>query len=236
MRGKPTGRNSGNGKPPKPMDSGTGGTTSPTGKYALVIRIANYCGSSYDLQYCDDDARERANYLSGKGYTVHTLIDIQATAANIDSELNWLNSMENAGDTVVFIYSGHGIYGGGSSNILSYELAYVSDSYMANKFATFSSTTSTKMFFEFDACQIGGMKAVGATGRFVAMASNTKTYSYDGTSSMANGVFTYYYLYALQNLGYTSVEDAYAYAKQKSESSYPMTCTYYDGYSGNFQF
>jgi hypothetical protein len=153
-RGKPTGGN--NGKPTKPTDPGTGGTTSPGGKYALVIGIANYYGSSYDLEYCDDDARDWANYLSGKGYTVHTLIDSQATAANIDSEINWLNSMENAGDSVVFIYSGHGVYSGGSSNILSYELAYISDSYMANKFATFS---STKMFFEFDACQIGGMKA-----------------------------------------------------------------------------
>ncbi len=232
-KGKPT--SGGHGKPTKPTEPTPPtdpGTTPTNGKYALVIGISNYYGTQYDLQYCDDDARDWANYLNGKGYTVHTLIDSQATAANIDSEINWLNSVENAGDTVAFVYSGHGTYSGGS-NMISYELSYISQSYMQSKFATFS---STKIFFAFDACQIGGMKAVGATGRYIAMASDTKAYSYDGTSSMANGVFTYYYLYALNSLGYTSAEDAYSYAKMKSEASYPMTCTYYDGYSGSFIF
>ena len=33
-------------------------------KYAVVIGISNYYGTQYDLQYCEDDARDWAQYLN----------------------------------------------------------------------------------------------------------------------------------------------------------------------------
>lgn len=219
------------GKPTKPGGGGGGGGGTPTyAKVALCIGISNYDGSMYDLKYCDDDARDWAGYLNNKGYTVHTLIDSQATDASIRSEIDWLNSAEtSAGDTVVFVYSGHGIKQGGS-NIISKNWVYISQSELDSKFSSFA---SQKIFFFFDACQIGGMTTLGGTGRFVACASSSSTYSYDGTSSMANGVFTYYFLEdGIKQKGYTAMEDAFDYAEYMSERSYPMSCVSSDGYSG----
>ncbi len=200
-----------------------------TGKYALVIGISNYDGTQYDLQYCDDDARDWASYLKGQGYSVHTLIDGQATYSKILSEVDWLVAQEAAGDEVVFTYSGHGAKSGKDSCIITYELSYLSATTLKSKFDPLDSTHA---FFFFDACQIGSMKSLVGTGRYVAMGSTTRTNAYDGTSSMSNGVFTYYYMQALEDQGYTTAEDAFDYAEYKSESTYPMDCISADGYTG----
>ena len=211
-------------KPVKP------GPAPTAGKYAVVVGISNYYGTKYDLQYCDDDARDWSQYLNGKGYTTHVLTDSQATYNAILNEVNWLVTTEKAGNDVAFIYSGHG----SSGNMITYELSYLSSATLKSKF---SSLESTHAFFCFDACQIGAMKsALGGTGRFVACASTASTYSYDGTSSMANGVFTYWYLNGLQNKGYTSAEQGFAWAESQSEATYPMSCISYDGYTGYMNF
>ena len=221
------------GKPGGGGGGGGGGSEPTTNKVALVIGISNYDGSRYDLQYCDDDARDWANYLKGKGYTVHTLIDGQATLSNIESEVAWLDSAENAGDEVAFCYSGHGIKERKlGSCILTSDLYQVSYKWFVDKFSTFS---SAKIFFCFDACQIGDTRSLGTNGRFVAMASNANTYSYE-SADLQNGVFTYYYLDALQNKGYTTAEGAFDYAEYKLESTYNMDCTSADGYSGELVF
>jgi len=225
-KGKPGGGGGG--------DGGGGGSEPATNKVALVIGISNYDGTRYDLQYCDDDARDWANYLKGKGYTVHTLIDGQATYNNIASEIDWLNSAENAGDEVAFCYAGHGIIERKlGSCILTSDLYKVSYKWFVDKFSTFS---SAKIFFCFDACQIGDMRSLGTNGRFVAMASNANSYCYDGTKEMQNGVFTYYYMEALEKQGYTTAEGAFDYAEYKSESTYNMDCTSADGYTGELVF
>jgi hypothetical protein len=221
----------GGGKPPKDDPNPDPDPTS--GKYAVVIGISNYDGYAYDLQYCDDDARDWAGYLNGKGYTVHTLIDSQASYNNILSEVSWLVGQENAGDDVAFIYSGHGIKQGKDSNIVTKELSYLSSSTLKS---AFSGLDSTHAFFSFDACEIGGMSKLGGTGRYVAMGSSTSTNSYDGTKAMSNGVFTYYQLQALEDLGYTSAEESFAYAEERSEATYPMNCVSSDGYQGLMVF
>lgn len=232
----PEGIRAAGGVPGKPGGGGGGGGGSEptTNKIALVIGISNYDGTRYDLQYCDDDARDWANYLKGKGYTVHTLIDGQATLSGIESEVAWLDSAENVGDEVAFCYSGHGIKAPKlGSCILTSDLYQISYKWFVDKFSTFS---STEIFFCFDACQIGDMRSLGTNGRFVAMASNTNSYCYDGTSAMSNGVFTYYYLDALERQGYTTAEGAFDYAEYKSESTYNMDCTSADGYAGELVF
>jgi len=202
-------------------------------KYALVIGISNYSGTANDLQYCDDDANDWKARLVKEGYTVTSLIDLAATSSAIQSALTTLASKAIAGNEITFVYSGHG----SSGNIISTDLYYISSSYFKTKF---SSATSTKMFFTFDACQIGAMKtALNKTGRVIAVASNTTVYSYDGDATMKNGVFTYYQMKGFDSMGYIYAENdcSYACTQMKSWASsngVTVAPSYQDSYTGNF--
>jgi len=78
-------------------------------KYALVIGISDYQLIG-DLNYCDDDARDFANYFSQKGFCdVMTLIDSRATKFAIQNAITgWLASEVDSNDLVVITFSGHG--------------------------------------------------------------------------------------------------------------------------------
>jgi len=84
----------------QPVTVSTGG--GDVDKYALVIGISDYEGTSSDLQYCDDDARDWRDFLEGKGYSVTMLLDNQATMDNIEAALLDLIADEDADDYVVF--------------------------------------------------------------------------------------------------------------------------------------
>lgn len=179
------------------------------GKYALVIGISDYEGTANDLTYCDDDAIDWRNYLQGQGYTVTTLLDMAATRAAIEAAVANLVSLSIAGNEIAFAYSGHGSRG----NMISADLTYVSSAWFGGMFA---GVGSTKMSFNFDACQIGAFAtALNAPGRVIAVASDTKRYSYDGTAAMGNGVFTYYQMLGFDQQGYLFAEADDAYACQQ---------------------
>lgn len=176
------------------------------GKYALVIGISDYAGTANDLTYCDDDAIDWRNYLQGQGYTVTMLLDLNATRAAIEAAVANLVSLSIAGNEIAFAYSGHGSKG----NMISTDLTYVSSAWFGGMFAN---VASTKMAFNFDACQIGAFgTALNKPGRVIALASDTRRYSYDGTAAMANGVFTYYQMLGFDQQGYVFAEDDDAYA------------------------
>ena len=202
-------------------------------KYALVVGISNYSGTANDLQYCDDDAMDWKARLQTEGYTVTSLLDLNATKSAIEAAINTLASQSIAGNEIAFVYSGHG----SSGNIISTDLYYISSSWFKTKFST---AKSTKMMFSFDACQIGAMAtALNATGRVIAVASDTKKYSYDGNSTMKNGVFTYYQMIGFDNLGYIYLEPDCQYAcdqmKIWAKSAHVRVApSYVDSYSGSF--
>ncbi|HNX67691.1 MAG TPA: caspase family protein [Bacteroidales bacterium] len=207
-------------------------TTAKGGKYALVIGISDYAGTANDLEYCDDDANDWKAVLQADGYTVTALIDGSATKSAIESAINTLASQSVAGNTIAFCYSGHGSKG----NIISADLYYISYTWFKTKFA---SATSTKMMFCFDACQIGYMTNLNATGRVIAVASSKTTYSYDGDATMKNGVFTYYQMKGFTNNGYIYLEPdcSYACTQMKSWATanrVKVAPSYVDSYSGDF--
>ncbi|MBK6736304.1 MAG: caspase family protein [bacterium] len=180
-------------------------------KYALVIGISDYAGTTNDLTYCDDDAVDWRNYLQGQGYTVTTLLNLAATKSAIEAAVANLASLSIAGNEIAFAYSGHGSRG----NMVTTDLYYISSAWFGGMF---TSVGSTKMSFNFDACQIGAFgTALTKVGRVIALASDTRKYSYDGTAAMANGVFTYYQMLGFDQVGYVFAEDddAYAVAQMK---------------------
>ncbi|HAF29498.1 MAG TPA: hypothetical protein DCG75_10665 [Bacteroidales bacterium] len=176
------------------------------GKYAVVVGISDYAGTSNDLQYCDDDANDWAAQLQAEGYTVNKLLDLNATKSNIEAAIATLAGQSVAGNEIAFIYSGHGSRG----NIVTTDLYYINSAWFKTMFLN---ATSTKMMFSFDACQIGAMATdLNANGRVIAVASDTRRYSYDGDATMQNGVFTYYQMVGLDQLNYIYFEPDCQYA------------------------
>jgi hypothetical protein len=202
------------------------------GKYALVIGISDYAGTANDLTYCDDDATDWKAQLQAEGYSVTILTDGAATKTAIETAINTLASQSIAGNEIAFVYSGHGSKG----NIISSDLYYINYSWFKTKFST---AKSTKMMFTFDACQIGAMAtALNATGRVIAVASSTNTYSYDGDATMKNGVFTYYQMVGLDQLNYIHFEPDCAYAVTKMKEwaklkKLRVAPSYVDSYTGD---
>jgi hypothetical protein len=188
---------------------GGGGGDGVVRKWAFVIGISDYEGTANDLTYCDDDAMDWKNFLQGEGYTVTILTDTQATADNIEAKIIDLLANEDADDYVVFCYSGHGYnYPGYGSCMISTDLYYITHGWVESYFDT---AESQHIYFAFDACEIGGMQGLIQTGRVGAFASNAKL-SYDGDSSMKNGVFTYYQMVGWGS--YDNFEEDAAYAVQ----------------------
>ena len=230
-------------KPPKPPEEPT------VDKWAVVIGISDYRGSRYDLQYCDDDARDMYNYLLAKGYpasNIKLLLDRGATASAIINAINWLDSKEGPNSEVVFFYSGHGStydgYNDGDAEytdeaIVSADLYLILDGQLRQKFSTFS---SQKISFTFDSCFSGGMDDLQGSGRVVVAACGETQYSYDGTAAQQNGVFTYYYMDGLN--AYNTVEGAFAHAAPLAHDFVAqnyheqMDPQMYDQYTGDWAF
>ena len=79
-------------------------------KKALCIGINNYPGTHMDLQGCVNDANDWAQTLQGRGFTVSTLLDAQATKAAMVQAMSNLINGGDSGDSLVITYSGHGTY------------------------------------------------------------------------------------------------------------------------------
>jgi hypothetical protein len=200
-------------------------------KYALVIGISDYEGTANDLEYCDDDAQDWKTFLQGEGYTVTMLTDHQATADNIEAELYDLMQAEDGDDYVVLTYSGHGYdYPGHGSCIISHDLYYMTHGYFESFFDT---AESQHIYVAFDACEVGGFQGLVETNRVGAFASNRRL-SYDGDSSMENGVFTYYQMEGWDI--YDNFEEDAAYAVQQMKDWAPRFIKvdpfYVDQFSG----
>ncbi len=180
-------------------------------KYALVIGISDYQGDG-DLNFCDEDADSWEAYLTSQGYEVHTLIDGQATAANIYDEIEWLESQEQAGDYVAFCFSGHGFYSDRAreSGICAWNVeeqeGWIFDSDLGAAFQDFD---SDHIFLFFDSCHSGGMDSVAGPGRYVSQTAGQMEYGLDAPKH-EHGMWVYWFLeYAVIDMGQTNMVDAH---------------------------
>ncbi len=220
--------------PPPPPPVEEGGTTITGNRYAVVIGISDYEGTSSDLTYADDDAIFWNDYLLGLGYTVNLLLDLDATEVAILAALQWLADVEQPGDGVVITYSGHGSYDRRTavSMLVSTDLRGVTTDEI--KPITDQIETEHVYFFD-DACNQGTMQNLAQPGWVMAIGSTTSTYTYDGTPDMAMGIFTYYMKEALY-IPITIVEDASNYAIIEFEIDTPGDAFLIDAYIGDFFF
>ncbi|MCS5691900.1 caspase family protein [Cyanobium sp. FGCU-6] len=77
-------------------------------RQALCIGINDYPGTASDLAGCVNDANDWAAELQQRGFTVHTLLDDQATKAAMVQAIRERLQAAAPGDLVVITFSGHG--------------------------------------------------------------------------------------------------------------------------------
>jgi hypothetical protein len=242
VRGKPSGGGGGGGV-------GTAGPASQSGadgvvdKFALCVGVSNYKSSQInDLQYCDEDAADWAGYLRGKGYSVTTLVDSQATEAGVESALFNIIRAADADDQIVFATSGHGTSSGGKQLLLYHDCygpATDGDGFVAGvvpdlELQNWFAKCTSKVFIAVDHCNSGGLREAVHAGMIMATTCSASGYGYD-VPEYQNGAFTYNFVHkACEQQGYTTVESAFTYMK----SIYPYggkdaPCLF-DSFTGNF--
>ena len=235
VRGKPEKP----GKPPKddppvedpPVDPPATGD-GVVRKFAVVIGISDYASDANDLTYCDDDAYDWKNYLQGEGYSVTLLLNRQATASAILNALDDLAAAEDGDDMVAITYSGHGYY-----SRTYRESGWVStDEYLvlSSQVAAITDTFESQAIFMFhDCCNAGTFDDCNRAGMVNVVGSTTRTYTYDGTAEMSNGILTYYAIHvAIEVDGFVTAEDIGNRAIQLFEANTPGNGIVYDNFSG----
>jgi len=240
LKGAPGDKGSKPPSTPKLASTGTLGAPLPSEgrRFAIVMGISDYPGTSSDLQYGDDDAREVRGVLMDTYHfpdtNIKMLVDRDATRANLKAELDAFVTANQIGskDELVFYYSGHGSKGradDGDATTKDVAIVICNSTYTGFDFvwdgellSMFKGYPAGRIVFVFDSCLSGGMNVLAGTGRFVAMACSATSYSYEGSQwGGGNGQFTYYMLIsgmgaakADKNLDtFVPVEEGYDYAK-----------------------
>jgi metacaspase-1 len=219
-------------------------------RYAVVIGINDYPGTSSDLQYAVNDANEMKSVLEGtyNFKNVNLLINSDATRSKIYDAINAIKSVADANAEVVFFFSGHGAKGkadDGDKNSVDQsivvqengEFAFIWDGELVQWFSGFQ---TNRIIFIFDSCLSGGMYVLKAPGRVVCMGSTTNGYSLEGASwGGGHGQFTYYFAEEGIEDGLAdvrshdeqvSIEEAYDYASANCKSQTP---TIADGFTND---
>ncbi|HWR10675.1 MAG TPA: caspase family protein [Rectinemataceae bacterium] len=105
----------------------SGGISTPTNRYALLIGVQDY-ETINDLSYPDDDATDMKTTLEAQGWTTATtLINSEATYANIKALIAALSTDPDA--TILVYYSGHGSVdeATGTTYVLPYDVTLTID-------------------------------------------------------------------------------------------------------------
>jgi len=199
--------------------------------WAVIIGVSDY-KHLHDLQYCDDDAEDLAEYLRPiwGGDHIKLLTDDEATKENIEEAItSWLASREDAGDTVLIFFSGHG-----GANHESYIAPHDSLLYSyandisGDEFNGWLDTLdSEKVVVILDTCTAASFGSeISENGRVILMAT-----SYGGISGIGledpvleHGIFSYFILEALREFGPAdsdndyelSAEEIFDYAKLRT--------------------
>ena len=82
----------------------------PVQRLAVCVGINDYPGTGSDLSGCVNDALDWAALLAGRGYETVTLLDDQATKANLAAQLAAAVDRLRYRGRLVFTFSGHGTW------------------------------------------------------------------------------------------------------------------------------
>lgn len=209
------GGNSGGGNDDDGDSTNRGLGTSLEGEaYAIVIGIADYPGTDYDLDYTDDDAKQVKKTLTEEyGYATSNITDLivkdgsenesKITTTTVKTAIDDIRSNVSSSSEVVFFFSGHG---GNSEKDVDNDGETTDESIIVqgkdgeklvpiwdgDLASWFSGIETDRIYFGFDSCLAGGMDDVVAKGNIFTAAANETNSAYE-FDSMNNGQFTHYF-------------------------------------------
>lgn len=229
---------------------GGGGSGSGDGvvrKWAVIVGISDYKAIS-DLSYCDEDATDWYNFLTGKlGWSSSNIkvlgdtstanypkYDGLAKEYNVKQALQWLVSSADADDIIAFISSGHGDKDSTGRaylcmwDCMSGENGEDGNLYDYELAAILKNAVAAKIFVFLDHCRSGGfgddlMSMPNSARVYCTTTCTLNGYGYDDPNSK-NGMWTYYFL-EYSWIGYyggspdVALENVFSYAK----NAYPKT-------------
>ncbi|MBK5115254.1 MAG: carboxypeptidase regulatory-like domain-containing protein [Candidatus Heimdallarchaeota archaeon] len=233
-------------------------TISTTGRFnfnmkalkAIIVGISDY-SSGTDLNYCDEDASDWYDQLDDLGYDCeiygdghpgnYPRYDGLATESNVRSAIQSLDTNVGSGDTVCFIFSGHGGTSWFQQYLLMQDNSKYKETEIEDDFEDFDS--GVDIFFFFDSCNSGGIISSlddmpNEDYIYVATTCTKDGYGYDSPTH-SNGLWTYYFLEYSWIDNYsgsrsTSMETVFDYAL----SNYPLggddTPQEHDGSASSF--
>ena len=221
-----------------PESGGGGGGDGVVTKWAVIVGISDYEVIS-DLSYCDEDATDWYNHLSGTmnfdniwvyGDTHsanYPKYDGLATEYNVKQALQNMVSQADADDIIAFISSGHGSGDGYGSSFLcmwdcnSGESGEDGKLYDTELAAILDDAVADRIFVFLDHCYSGGfgddlMGMPNSAHVYLTTTCTENGYGYDDPTHQ-NGAWTYYFLeYSwINHYGgdpNVSMEDVFSYA------------------------
>jgi WD40 repeat protein len=192
--------------------------------HVLAVGISNYRDHSLALKYAAQDAlavveelRQRGAGLFDRVEISPTLLDKQATLANIEAAFATLKAKVQPQDVFVLYLAGHGKSVNGDYHFLPWELVYQNEQSLRDKSLDqtrlqrlLSTIVATKSLVLLDTCDSGAFRLTGrgvdqktavdrlmrATGRAVLSAASDDNMALEGYEQ--HGVFTYALLQGLR--------------------------------------
>ena len=233
-------------------------TKTSADRWAVIIGVSDYRNflpatwgltpvwEMHDLHYPADDAQGLYDDFTPiwGAANVKLLVNSSASRAGIkDAMLNWLDGREDADDTVLVYFSGHGAQYEGHEYLLPWDSltsSYAND-IRDDEFAGWlAQLESQNLVVILDSCNSGGfVQDLTGSSRTVLTACSTDESAWE-SASLDHGVFSYYLLDALGKLSQVdanddyriSAEELFAYAQPKVQdyksSQHPQM---YDGSS-----
>jgi len=183
-------------------------------RYAVIVGISDYASIS-DLSYCDEDATDWYNHLTGSqmdfdqvkvygdGHTSnYPKYDGDATENNVKQALINMVNKADEDDVIAFISSGHG-GGDTSSHLCMYDSSGINSGDNGNLRdvelkSILEDAIAAKIFLFFDHCASGGFEEelLAMTNKETVYCTTTCTASGKGyeDSDNKNGAWTYCFL------------------------------------------
>ncbi|MHA1866551.1 MAG: pre-peptidase C-terminal domain-containing protein [Candidatus Heimdallarchaeaceae archaeon] len=242
--------------------SGGGSGDGVTKYYAVIVGISDYEAIN-DLSFCDEDASDWYNFLTGTLGWSSTNIKVYgdghsanypkytglATEYNVKQALNWLVSTADADDIIAFISSGHGSGNGYGSSYLcmwdesSGESGEDGSLYDTELAAILDDAVAEKIFVFLDHCYSGGfgdnlMNMPNKAHVYLTTTCTENGYGYDDPDHN-NGAWTYYFLeYSWINhysgSSSTALETIFSYAHSAYPHSGGDEPQQFDGNTGSY--
>ncbi len=221
-------------------------------RFAVIVGISDYKVGG-DLSFCDEDATDWYNHLSGaqmdydhiwvygdSNASNYPKYDGKATEYNIQQALTNMVNMADDNDIIAFISSGHGSGDGiGSSYICAWDCDSGENGENGNFYDTeltaiLENALAARIFVFLDHCRSGGFGSdlmnMGNNARVYCTTTCTEKGVGYGFPDKQNGFWTYYFLEFAWLLQYkssatTSMETVFTFAFK----AFPYTSPPFDG-------